>query len=116
MQGFAGHQDQVFALTEGVIRTLTPISDHGPFRVRLLGIEYQRRLTYLAGGNDLGVVPAPPRPAVRAGQGAPGCSGAAQPGHGGEFGPARGCRRAPAGVARAESLDSWKPPMITAIP
>ena len=68
MQGFAGHQDQVFALTEGVIRTLTPISDHGPFRVRLLGIDYQRRLSYLAGGNDLGVVPAPPRPAVRAGQ------------------------------------------------
>ena len=46
MQGFAGQQDQVFALTEGVIRTLTPISDQGPFRVRLLGIDYQRRLSY----------------------------------------------------------------------
>ncbi len=68
MQGFAGHQDQVFALTEGVVRTLTPISDHGPFRVRLLGVDYQRRLTYVPGGNDLGAVPAPPRPAVRAGQ------------------------------------------------
>jgi hypothetical protein len=69
MQGFAGHQDQVFALTEAVIQTLTPISDHGPFRVRLLGIDYSRRLSYLAGGNDMGIVPAPPRPAVRVGQG-----------------------------------------------
>ena len=51
MQGFAGGQDQVFALTEGVARTLTPISDHGPFRVRLLGIDYQRKLSYLPGGS-----------------------------------------------------------------
>ena len=36
MQGFAGQQDQIFALTEGVIRTVTPIYDEGPFRVRLL--------------------------------------------------------------------------------
>ena len=31
MQGFAGQQDQVFALTEGVTRADTPISDSGPF-------------------------------------------------------------------------------------
>ncbi len=30
MQGIAGHQDQVFALTEAVVRTMTPISDQGP--------------------------------------------------------------------------------------
>jgi hypothetical protein len=66
MQGFAGQQDQVFALTEGVIRTLTPISDQGPFRVRLLGIDYQRRLSYVPAASDSGPVPAPPRPAARA--------------------------------------------------
>jgi hypothetical protein len=79
MQGFAGHQDQVFALTEGATRTLTPISDHGPFRVRLLGVDYQRRVTYLSGGNELGMVPAPPRPAVRAGQGRTGVGQAQLP-------------------------------------
>jgi hypothetical protein len=67
MQGFAGQQDQVFALTDGVIRTLTPISDQGPFRVRLLGIDYQRRLSYVPAGGDMGPVPAPPRPVTRAG-------------------------------------------------
>ena len=64
MQGFAGGQDQVFALTEGVVRTLTPISDHGPFRVRLLGIDYQRKLSYLPGGGELTLVPPAPRPAA----------------------------------------------------
>ena len=64
MQGFAGQQDQVFALTEGVIRTLTPISDQGPFRVRLLGVDYQRRLSYVPAGGDAGAVPPPPRPAA----------------------------------------------------
>lgn len=66
MQGFAGQQDQVFALSEGVIRTVTPVSDQGPFRVRLLGIDYQRRLTYVPSGSDPGPVPAPPRPVGRA--------------------------------------------------
>ena len=66
MQGFAGQQDVVFALTESVVRTLTPVSDQGPFRVRLLGIDYQRRLSYIPRGSDLGPVPAPPRPGGRA--------------------------------------------------
>ena len=112
MQGFAGHQDQVFALTEGVIRTLTPISDQGPFRVRLLGIDYQRRLSYVPGGGDLGAVPPPPRPAFRAGQQrAPGWSGPAQPGHDrAVHRPAPGCRRAAAcRWPRAASFASSKP-------
>src|SRR5262249_21717511 len=62
LQGFAGREDQVFALTEGVVRTMTPVSDQGPFRVRLMGIDYQRKLSYLPGGNDLAVLPPAPRP------------------------------------------------------
>ncbi len=67
MQGFAGHQDQVFALTEGVIRTVTPVFDEGPFRVRLLGLDYHRNVSYMPGGGDLAQVPQPPRPAARGG-------------------------------------------------
>ena len=70
MQGFAGQQDQVFALTEGVIRTATPISDQGPFRVRLLGIDYQRRLSYAARRQRPGRR-APASPSGRAGAGQP---------------------------------------------
>jgi hypothetical protein len=79
MQGFAGQQDQVFALTEGVVRTLTPISDQGPFRVRLLGIDYQRHLSYVPTGSDMGPVPAPPRPATRLAGQQRGRVGLAQP-------------------------------------
>ncbi len=68
MQGFIGPGEPVFALTEGVVRTLTPISDQGPFRVRLLSIDYQRRLNYAPSGRDATTVPPPPRPAERAGQ------------------------------------------------
>jgi hypothetical protein len=67
MQGLAGGQDQVFALTEGVVRTVTPMSDQGPFRVRLLGIDYQRKLSYLPAGSDLALVPPIPRPVPRDG-------------------------------------------------
>jgi hypothetical protein len=65
MQGFAGQQDQVFALTEGVARTLTPISDQGPFRVRLLSIDYQRKLSYQPAGGELALLPPTPRPVPR---------------------------------------------------
>ena len=37
-------------MTEGVIETLTPVSDHGPFRVRLLGIDYPAPAQLRAGG------------------------------------------------------------------
>jgi hypothetical protein len=63
MHGYLGHGDPVFALTDGATRTLTPISDHGPFRVSLVGVEYQRHLTYAPSG--IGArVPPPPRPVV----------------------------------------------------
>ena len=50
MHGIVGQQDQGLALTEGVTRTITPISDHGPFRVRLMGVDYHRSVNYLRGG------------------------------------------------------------------
>jgi hypothetical protein len=53
-------------LTEGVVRTVTPISDQGPFRVRLLNVEYQRRVNYAPSGRDAMAVPPPPLPAARA--------------------------------------------------
>ena len=28
------------------MRTVTPVSDHGPFRVSLLGVDYRRQVTY----------------------------------------------------------------------
>jgi hypothetical protein len=65
MQGFAGQQDPVFAFSEGVLRAETTISDNGPFRVRLVGIDYDRRLSYLPEGVNPAVVPAPPRAVVR---------------------------------------------------
>jgi hypothetical protein len=63
MHGYIGHGEPVFALTDGTTRTLTPISDHGPFRVSLIGVEYARHVTYSP--NGVGAqVPPPPRPAV----------------------------------------------------
>ncbi len=63
MHGYLGHGEPVFALTDGATRTLTPISDHGPFRVSLVGVEYQRHVTYAPSGAGA-QVPPPPRPAV----------------------------------------------------
>ncbi len=63
MHGFVGHGDPVFALTDGTTRTVTPISDHGPFRVSLIGVEYQRHVSYAPSGAGARVPP-PPRPAV----------------------------------------------------
>jgi hypothetical protein len=50
MHGFAPQREPVFTLTEGSIRTITPTSDHGPFRVSLLGLKYQRDVSYLGVG------------------------------------------------------------------
>jgi hypothetical protein len=63
MHGYIGHGEPVFALTDGATRTLTPNSDHGPFRVSLIGVEYQRHVTYAPSGAGARVPP-PPRPAV----------------------------------------------------
>jgi hypothetical protein len=62
MQGYVGHIQPVFAFTNGLLRTVTPVSDHGPFRVSLLGIEYRRQLTYNRAPASLGRVPPPPSP------------------------------------------------------
>jgi hypothetical protein len=63
MHGYIGHGEPVFALTDGATRTLTPNSDHGPFRISLVGVEYQRHVTYAPIG--IGAqVPPPPRPAA----------------------------------------------------
>jgi hypothetical protein len=56
--GFGAQRETVFALAEGSARTVTPNSDHGPFRVSLLGLHYQRDLNY-----GPAVPPLPPQPA-----------------------------------------------------
>jgi hypothetical protein len=63
MHGYMGNGEPIFALTDGTSRTLTPISDHGPFRVGLISVEYQKRVTYAPSGVG-SHVPPPPRPAV----------------------------------------------------
>ena len=63
MHGYIGNGEPIFALTDGTSRAMTPTSDHGPFRVSLIGVEYQKRVTYAPSGVG-GHVPPPPRPAV----------------------------------------------------
>jgi hypothetical protein len=63
MHGYIGNGEPIFALTDGTSRTMTPNSDHGPFRVSLLNVEYQKRVTYAPSGVG-GHVPPPPRPVV----------------------------------------------------
>ncbi len=50
LHGIAGPREPTFALTNGPTRSVTPNFDHGPFRVSLLGVHYQRDLNYGAGG------------------------------------------------------------------
>ena len=63
MHGYIGNGEPIFALTDGTSRTLTPVSDHGPFRISVIGVEYQKRVTYAPNGVRADVPP-PPRPAV----------------------------------------------------
>jgi hypothetical protein len=63
MHGFGGQSEPIFSLTDGTSRVVTPISDHGPFRVSLQNVDYQRHLAYAPGGPRANVPP-PPRPAV----------------------------------------------------
>jgi hypothetical protein len=62
MHGFGGEREPVFAFTDGSARTLMPTSDFGPFRVSLLGVDYQRHVSYTA-VNPRTPLPPPPRPA-----------------------------------------------------
>jgi len=64
MQGYAGHREPIFSLTAAAVRTATPNSDFGPFRVSLLALHYQRDLNF-AGGTV-------PRRELRAGDPRPG--------------------------------------------
>jgi hypothetical protein len=63
LHGYVGQIQPVFAFSSVMMRTVTPVSDHGPFRVSLLGIEYRRQLTYKGAPASLGRVPPPPSPA-----------------------------------------------------
>jgi hypothetical protein len=49
MQGYAGQREPVFSLTAAAVRAVTPNSDFGPFRVSLLGLHYQRDLSFAGG-------------------------------------------------------------------
>jgi hypothetical protein len=46
MSGYAGQREPTFSPADGTIRSNTPTSDHGPFRVSLLGLHYQRDVSY----------------------------------------------------------------------
>jgi hypothetical protein len=61
LHGSVGQSEPIFSLTDGMSRTITPVSDHGPFRVSLQGVDYQRHLVYAPSGGGA-VVPPPPRP------------------------------------------------------
>jgi hypothetical protein len=46
ISGYAGQREPTFSQADGAIRAVPPISDHGPFRVSLLGLHYQRDVNY----------------------------------------------------------------------
>lgn len=59
LHGIGGPREPTFALTDGPARSVMPSFDHGPFRVSLQGIHYQRDLNYAAPGvgAPVGLVP-----------------------------------------------------------
>jgi hypothetical protein len=63
--GLMSHLQPTFTLTDGSMRTVAPVSDHGPFRVSLLAAEYRRQVSYGRGEPGVSRVPPPPRPAAR---------------------------------------------------
>jgi len=62
--GFGSQREPILPVTDGSMRPVMPTFDHGPFRVRLLGIDYQRHLVYGPAGPADQPPPAP-RPASR---------------------------------------------------
>ena len=68
MQGFAGHAGPGFRAHRGGGPHPHADFGSGPFRVRLLGIDYQRRLSYAPAADDGTAVPALPRPGRPVGQ------------------------------------------------
>jgi hypothetical protein len=63
MHGHVGQSEPIFTLTDGASRVVMPVSDHGPFRVSLLSLDYQRHLGYGPSGR-MAVAPPVPRPAI----------------------------------------------------
>ena len=57
MHGGVGPREPIFRLTDGSMRTITPNSDHGPFRVSLLSVDYERHVNYSTVGIGQGVRP-----------------------------------------------------------
>ena len=53
MHAPVGPREPMFSLNDGAMRTVTPNSDHGPFRVSLLSMYYERRVDY----SPLGIGP-----------------------------------------------------------
>jgi hypothetical protein len=46
LQGYGGHREPVFTLMAAAVRPIHPNSDYGPFRVSLIGIHYQRDVSF----------------------------------------------------------------------
>ena len=59
MSGYSGHRDPTFSQADGLARVITPISDYGPFRVSLLGLHYQRDVSFDATRQSFKVPPQP---------------------------------------------------------
>ncbi len=69
MHGAIGAREPMFSLNDGSMRTITPNSDHGPFRVSLLSVDYERHVSYSTVGVGSGFRPqignaVPRRPAT----------------------------------------------------
>jgi hypothetical protein len=75
LHGFASSAEPTLALTDRITRPFHPVSDHGPFRVSLVGLEYQRHVGFAIvapqprgnrrgrpGPNPAGAMPPLPQP------------------------------------------------------
>jgi hypothetical protein len=55
LHGFSSRSEPTLALTDRITRPVAPVSDHGPFRVSLVGLEFQRHVGFAV------VMPSPAR-------------------------------------------------------
>ncbi len=67
--GVSTPREPTFSLNDGSMRTITPNSDHGPFRVSLLSVDYERHVNYSSAGIGPVVRPQVGNTAVRRPQG-----------------------------------------------
>ena len=56
LHGFSNRTDPTLALTDRLARPIQPVCDHGPFRIGLVGLEYQRHVGFAV------AAPCAPRP------------------------------------------------------